>query len=158
MKNNERNKRKLESLLRDSQRLFPKKYQASGGRTIVVLPSSQKIVRDHSYTKEIDKKVIEAAGAIAERLAITIVRETLSSHLDTLVDKITKAVTDSIGEGVSIQQAIPQIKQEAKDFILEQPQLFVDRSKDLELHGSIGKKEVSKDTTDEALDALENLI
>lgn len=145
------------------------KYSNKNGKT-VVLPSSSvdtAIKLNHEYTRDIDEKVLRMAVKLAEKLATTMVRESLNLNVQALADQIIEGVSTRIIKELPDQTAVIQqvvsseaesIKKEAQSFDFEGPDMTVDRSDGHKLQGKIGKKQKSKKGTSDALDALDNLL
>jgi len=163
---NERRKRLVDLLRVESVR--PTKYSYPNKQVIVMpAPVIRKNLSDYEYGKNIDEKVIKMACGLAEKMAISMVRETLS-HINTA--QITDAMLDSITEKIIkalpeqqtiIQQVVSEesdeLKSELNQMIFEGADIAIDRSKGLKLHGEVGEKTTSEDSTDDALDALDGL-
>ena len=158
---------KLKKLLAQ-ERLMPKKYNY-GNKQVIVMPSpiQKKDMNDYQYAKDIDEKVVRMATGLAEKMAITMVREILSINLEGMTDRIVSELTDKIAAALPEQKTIiqqvvsqesPILKKEAEEFVFEGADISIDRSKGLKLHGKIGEESVSDDSTDDALNVLENLI
>jgi hypothetical protein len=162
-------KKKPSDLYQRLTEVQPKKY-TKGGKTTVVMPSPivKKDLTDYAYGKDIDEKVIKMASQLAEKMAVSMVREMAGLNMDGLVEKVIEGVTERIAAKIPEQQTVIQqvvqessdeIKQKAKDdFSFDSPDIAVDRSKGLELKGEIGKKTKKKGSIDEQLDALDNLL
>lgn len=162
----EKRKKLIELLKVESVR--PKKYNY-GHKQVVVLPSpiQKKDMSDYQYAKDIDEKVVKMAVSLAEKMAISMVREMMSLDTDKLVDKITAQLSDKIAAAIPeqktiiqqvVSQEMPSLKKEAEEFTFEGAEMAIDRSKGLKLHGKVGDKSKSTDSTDDALDALANMI
>jgi hypothetical protein len=130
-------------------------------------PIQKKDYTDLAYAKNIDERIINMACKLAEKMAVAMVRETLS-HVNTsqITDNMLDAITSKIIAALPEQKTIIQrvvseeadgLEKEMKDFIFEGADLAIDRSKGLKLHGEIGEKTSSKESTDDALDMLDNL-
>jgi len=151
--------------------VVPKKYSDGNGGTITVLPSPiiKRDLTDYKYGKDIDEKVVTLAVALAEKMAISIIRETNATQqlqLETFIDKITQTITGSLiakmpAQQVVIQQtaqeAMPQIKQQVKDFEFDTNIGHVDRSGGMVLKGQGTKISKTNDSIDDTLDALDKL-
>ena len=152
-----------------SQETGIKKYDAPGGKTIVVMPSHivKRDLSDYAYGKDIDEKVIKMAVQLAEKMATSMLRELSGVNIEHMVEKVIEGVTAKIEAAIPSQQTIirevvaegtSEIKKEAQDaFSFDGPITSVDRSKGLKLKGEIGKKTKKKGSLDEQLDALDNL-
>jgi predicted transcriptional regulator len=157
----EQKQKKLSTLLK-MHNIQPKKYHY-GSKTVVVMPSpiQKKDFTDYTYAKDIDEKVLRLASSMAEKLAVSMVRETLSLNLDGLVDKICDKIIEKIPE-ITVKETIhhekQSIRKDMENFTFDRPNVVVDRSDDIQLHGDLGKTTKTKDSTDEALDALSNLL
>jgi len=160
-------KKHLEKVLA-AQKVLPKKFNY-GVKQVVVLPPQQqkKDLTDYAYAKDIDEKVVKMAVGLAERMAISMVREMLSLNIDSLTERIVNNITEKITEALPdqysvIQQVVntemPTAKIAAESFVIEGAELNIDRTKGLKLHGEVGEKTSSDDSTDEALEALDNLL
>lgn len=153
-----------------SQETGIKKYDAPGGKTVVIMPSHvvKKDLSDYDYGKDIDEKVIKMATQIAEKMAVSMLREMTGLNVDRIVDKVIEGVTAKIEAAIPSQQTIirevvseeaPQIKKKAQEqFAFEGPATSIDRSEGMELKGEIGKKTKKKGSLDEQIDALDNLF
>jgi len=153
---------KLSNLLKDSNHQ-PKKYMTTDKRTVVVMPSpiQKKDMTDYSYGLDIDKKVIEMAANLAERMAVSLVRETLSLNTDEIVDRICDKLIERLPE-LTVKEAIynekPTIKKDVKQFVVDTSNIKVDRSDGYTVSGDIGRKVNTEDSTKDALEALEKFI
>jgi hypothetical protein len=160
-------RKKLVELLR-VESVRPRKF-TRGDKQVVVMPSpiQKKDLTDYTYGMDIDEKVVKMACKLAERMAITMVRESLGhintaqiteTMLDSLVSKIVDALPD---QQTVIQQVVSQeteeLKKKMNDLVFEGAEVAIDRSKGLKLHGDIGEKTKTSESTDDALDALDNL-
>lgn len=161
-------KRKRLADLLKVESLRPKKY-SYGNKQVVVMPSpiQKKSLTDFDYGKDIDERVINMACKLAEKMAVAMVREALS-HVNTaqitdnMLDSITSKIIEALPEQKTIIQQVVSaeasgLQEEMKDFIFEGADMAIDRSKGLKLHGEIGEKTSSKESTDDALDMLDNL-
>jgi hypothetical protein len=163
----EKRKRLIDLLRMESVR--PKKY-SYGDRQVVVMPSpiQKKDLTDYKYGKDIDEKVVKMAITIAERMAISMVREALShTNTERITDGMIDAITDRIIKALPEQRTIiervvsdesVELKSELSKLVFEGAEISIDRSKGLKLHGKVGSKTTSEDNTDEALDALANML
>lgn len=150
-----------------------KKYQASGNKTVVVLPSpiAKRDLNDYKYSKDIDEKVLELASKLAEKMAISMIRETMQqntaqitdSTIDMTVDKIVSKLEKKLPQQQTVvREVIKEGASEARaevantEFDFDTSGVQVDRSNDLQLKGKIGEKRKSKSNLDEELDALED--
>lgn len=160
-------RKKLVDLLR-VQAVRPKKH-TSKHLQIVTLPSpiQKRDFTDYQYGLDIDEKVIKMACNLAERMAISMVRESMLMDTSKIVEKISETLVEKIIAALPEQQTIIQqvvsdevgmLKKEMGDLVFEGANIAIDRSKGLKLHGDIGEKTKSKDSTDDALAALDNLI
>lgn len=158
----------MNKLQQQTANLYPNKHTGSGGKTIVVLPSpvQKKDFNDYRYALNIDQKLLDLALPIAERLASSMVRETLNLNIDMLVSKIVEQVTSRIIKELPAQQTIIQqvvseetasIKKKAGTLVFDKPNLVVEQDLDSKIQGKTGKKTTSLDSTDDILDALANL-
>ena len=153
---------KLSNLLKDSNHQ-PKKYMTTDKRTVVVMPSpiQKKDMTDYSYGLDIDKKVIEMVANLAERMAVSLVRETLSLNTDEIVDRICDKLIERLPE-LTVKEAIynekPTIKKDVKQFVVDTSNIKVDRSDGYTVSGDIGRKVNTEDSTKDALEALEKFI
>jgi len=153
--------------MKSVEELRPKKYNY-GNKTVVVLPSpkQKKDLTDYRYGLDIDEKVVKMAASLAERMAISLMRESLSMNTEAIVDKIVSELSDKIIAAIPEQKTIiqqvvadetPDLKRETGEFVIEGAEISIDRSKGLKLHGKVGEKTKVKESTDDALDALDNL-
>lgn len=145
----------------------PKKY-SYGVKQVVILPSpkQKKDLTDYQYGKDIDEKVVKMAVGLAEKLAISMIREALSVNTDTMVNKIVSELTEKIVAAIPEQRTVIQqvvseestrLKSELSEFAFEGAEISIDRSKGLKLHGKTGKTSSSEESTDSVLDLLDNL-
>jgi hypothetical protein len=161
------NKRdRLVDLLR-VESVRPKKY-TSDNKQIVVMPApiQKRDLTDYEYGKNIDEKVVKMAISLAEKMAITIIRESAALNVDEIVNKVVAALSDKIAAAIPEQRTIiqqvvsqetPALKKEMGAFAFEGAEMAIDRSKGHKLHGKIGSKSTSTDNTDDALSVLEGL-
>jgi hypothetical protein len=162
-------KDKINKLYAQQQKLGIKKYQASENKTVVVMPSPQvkKDLTDYAYGKDIDERVVKMAMQMAEKLAVSMVRELATVNVGNMVEQVIEGVTSQIEAKLPEQQTIirevvqestADIKRKAQDeFSFDGPDIAVDRSKGLKLKGEIGTKTKKKQSLNEQLDALDNL-
>jgi len=161
--------KKFKRLLGDETKLLPTKKKSGDGKTIVYMPNPvpKKDMNDYKYGKDIDVKVVNMAMTMAERMAVTMVRETLGFNVDAIVASITDSLTDKMAAMMPSQTTVirevareemSELKADARKLVFDTPDIAVDRSKGLELKGSIGETVKSDESTDEALDALDNLL
>jgi len=157
--------------LHQEKRIIPKKYQ-SNSKTVAIMPSpiQKKDFTDYKYGLDIDKKVIDTATKLAERMAVAIVRETLHYDIDSIIDKICDNIisrlNNAINTNFSKQTLVPvqrediksEAKKEIKDFVFDKPELAIDRSQGIRIKGDIGKKTMSTENTDADLEALDKLF
>lgn len=165
---------KLRRLYKEAN-IIPKKYNTENGKTVIVLPSpiQKKDLTDYTYGKNIDEKVIKMASSLAEKMAVAIVRETLSLNIEGIVDKICDKIVpklvDRIGDemnstlpesiaGHYMPIAKDEIRKEIKEFVFERPDIAIDRSQGIKVKGEVGNKTTSSDSTDNDLDLLDNLL
>ena len=159
--------RRYEQLLKE-QNIRPKKYNY-GPKQVVVMPSpvQKKDLTDYAYGMDIDEKVVKMACTLAEKMAIAMVRETLS-HINTnqmtehMLDSITEKIVAAMPEQKTVIQQVvsaesAELKNEMRDLVFEGADIAIDRSKGLKLHGKVGETTESEDSTDDALDMLDNL-
>ena len=162
----EKRKKLIELLRVESVR--PKKYDY-GNKQVVVLPNpiQKRDMNDYQYAKDIDERVVKMAASLAEKMAISMVREMMSLDTDKIVEKITAQLGEKIAAAIPEQRTIiqqvvsnesTQLKSELNEIIFEGAEMAIDRSKGLKLHGKVGEKSKSKESTDDALDALANMI
>lgn len=146
----------------------PKKY-TSGSKQVIIMPSpiQKRDTTNYAYSKDIDEKVVRMATSLAEKMAISMIRETQQLNIDKIVDKISESLIDKICAAMPKQQTIIQqvadsnsigIKKEISEMVFETADIVVDRSSGLKLHGKIGEKTKSEESTDDMLDALDNLL
>lgn len=160
-------RKRLVDLLK-AESVKPKKY-SSGKERIVVMPSpiQKRDLTDYEYGKNIDEKVVKMACTLAEKMAISLVRETIG-YMDTsdMVEKIVDQLGEKIAAAIPDQTTVIQqvvasetesLKKEMKDLVFEGADIAIDRSKGLKLHGKVGSKTNSEDSTDDALDMLDSL-
>jgi len=158
---------KYKKALKSIEKVRPKKFHY-GNKTVIVMPSPEhkKDFTDYKYGADIDERVVKMATSLAERMAISLMREALSINTDAMVDKIINSLSAKIVEAMPeqrtiIQQVVSQeagdIRKDAGDFIFEGADLAIDRSKGLKLHGKVGEKSTSTESTDDVLDALDGL-
>lgn len=166
MSSREEARRKFDKLKKDVD-IQPKKF-TYGNKTVVVMPSpvQKKDFTDYDYGKNIDEKVVKAALGMAERMAISLIREAIQLNTEGLVDKIAEQLTERIIEAMPEQKTVIQqvvsehgasIKQDGMEFMFEGADIAIDRSKGLKLHGKVGETTESEESTDDALDMLDNL-
>lgn len=162
-------KDKYKKALSSVEKVRPKKYNY-GKKTVVVMPSpvQKKDLTDYEYGMDIDEKVVKMACSLAERMAVSMIRESMS-HMDTsgMVEKIVGQLSEKIAEAIPDQTTVIQqvvsseteaLKKQMEDLVFEGADLAIDRSKGLKLHGTVGEKTKSTESTDEALDALDSLL
>lgn len=146
----------------------PVKYDDGNGGTITVLPSPiiKRDLSDYAYGKDIDEKVITLAVSLAEKMAISMIREHHASNIDALVDRITDQLSAKLIEKMPTQQVIiqqtshdslPEIKKTVKDFEFDTSIPTIDRSSGMVLKGQGTKISKTNDSTDDTLDALDKL-
>ena len=131
-------------------------------------PEARKDLTDYEYGKDIDEKVVKMAMQMAEKLAVSMVREATGVNVSSIVDKVIEGVVDKIAEKLPEQQTVirevvsqsaSEIHKKAEaDFSFDSPNVTVDRSEGLKLKGEIGKKTKKKGSLDEQLDALDELL
>lgn len=133
----------------------------------MVLPSPivKRDLRDHAYTKDIDEKALTLAVSLAERMAINIIRETLNQQLERVIEQVSDRLVKDISSKLPTQQVViqqtaseslPQIKQQVKDFEFK-TDISIDRTEGMKIKGKASKKTETNDTTDDILDALDQL-
>lgn len=161
-------KEKYKKALKSVEQIRPKKFHY-GNKTVVVMPSpkQKRDMTDYEYGMNIDERVVKMAASLAERMAISLMREALSINTDAMVDKIISDLSDKIVEAMPEQKTIIQqvvaeevdeIRKEAGELVFEGAELSIDRAKGLKLHGKVGEKTKVQDNTDDALDMLDNLL
>ena len=151
-----------------AQSVKPKKYHY-GAKQVVVMPNpiQKKDLTDYTYGMDIDERVVKMACGLAEKMAIAMVRETLS-HINTnqmtehMLDSITEKIVAAMPEQKTVIQQVvsaesAELKNEMRDLVFEGADVAIDRSKGLKLHGKVGETTESEDSTDDALDMLDNL-
>jgi phenylpyruvate tautomerase PptA (4-oxalocrotonate tautomerase family) len=143
------------------------KYSDGKGGHITVLPSPivKRDLRDHAYTKDLDEKTLTLATTLAERIAISIIRETLNQQLEGVIEKVSERLVENISSKLPSQQVIiqqtaseslPQIKKEVSDFEFK-TDISIDRSEGMKIKGKASKKTETNDSTDATLDILDQL-
>jgi len=161
-------KKKHEKAMKSIEELRPKKYNY-GPKQVVVMPSpvQKKDFTDYAYGMDIDEKVVTMAAKLAERMAISMVREMSQIDTNKIVDSVVAALSAKIVEVMPEQQTVIQqvvssemadLKSAAGELVFEGAELNIDRSKGLKLHGKVGETTTSDESTDDALDALDNLL
>ena len=161
-------KRTRRDLYPEQTSLTPIKYDDGKGGTIMVLPSPiiKRDLTDYAYAKDIDEKVITLAIGLAEKLAVTMVRETLALNMDTLVDRISDQLTTKLIEKMPTQQVIiqqtsdtyvPEIKKKVKDFEFDTTVGPINHSSGMVMKGQGTKNTKTNDNIDDTLDALDKL-
>ena len=159
--------KKFKRLMGDQSKLLPKK-KTFHNKTIVYIPHpiAKKDMNDYAYGKDINERVVKMAVGLAERMAVTMIRETLGFNVDAIVNSITASLTEKMAAMMPSQTTIirevadgevSDLKADARKLVFDTPDLNIDRSKGLELKGKIGETIKSDETTDEALEVLDNL-
>lgn len=158
-------------MARNRSDLFPPqqivKHSDGKGGHVVVLPSPivKRDLFDHAYTKDIDEKVLNMAMIVAEKLATSIVRETLGQQLEAITERVAEQLTKTIADKLPQQQviiqqttaqALPEIKNLVKDFEFK-TDIAVDHTAGMTLKGKPKKIQKTNDTTDDTLDILDQL-
>jgi len=100
--------RNLRSLLA-AESVRPKKYNY-GSKTVVVLPNpvQKKDLTDYQYGKNIDEKVVKMATQLAERMAVTMIRESLAMNTDSIVERVVESLSEKIIAAMPEQQTVIQ--------------------------------------------------
>lgn len=122
----------------------------------------KKDLNDYSYAKDIDEKVINLAISLAEKMAISIIREGLRPQIDTIIEEMSHKLADKIAAKLPAQQTI--IRQiadsslpELQDYDFKVDLPGINRATGLTLKGQGVKKVESEDSIDDALNILDNM-
>jgi hypothetical protein len=161
-------KKKIKNLYPPHLDLLSSKHSDGKGGMITVLPSPivRKNLTDYAYGKDIDEKVVTMAVALAEKMAINIIRETLNQQLDGVIEQVVEKLTAALIEKLPAQQIIikeasssnlPELKKQAKQMDFGGAIPTVNRTSGMTLKGKSGTISKTEDTTDDALDVLDKL-
>ena len=145
----------------------PKK-KLVGDKLYVQLPTpTKKDMTDYAYGLDIDEKVVKMAAKLAERMAISMAREMMNMNMGPVVERIIADVSQKVIDAIPEQQTVIQqvvqestseFKKAAGALVFDNADMNIDRAQGLELSGEIGTKSKSKDSTDDALEALDLLF
>jgi len=124
-------------------------------RVYVILPQKEVMVPVPTIDKELDLKLLEKTVELAQRLASSLVRETLDSLADQVASKLIGQLPT---QQVIIKQTVDQVVRETKDkFTFSESNSTPIMKANMELVGSTGESKESKTDISGIIDQLSKL-